>query len=199
MSAYWNRLHSQIVSRINRPSTREGLAKCVQVTVPVAGLVVCACGIILVLGIVSAGVLSILAVFIPCVVLGGMAGLWLIIGTIIGACLFDEESSAISEPTIQRLRVRPSGSTVRRRMEIVGRMRHVDALHGNDDSRTCSICLSETPLERVILNCGHKFHENCVKEWMSRARFARCPLCRAGLTSGLQPLQGDIDVTNNTV
>jgi hypothetical protein len=34
-----------------------------------------------------------------------------------------------------------------------------------------------------VLNCGHMFHEDCVKEWMTRARLARCPICRSGLAS----------------
>jgi hypothetical protein len=198
MTAF-NLIFSRISTRLNRPGTREGISKCVQISVPVAGLVVCACGIILVLGVVSAGVLSVLAVFIPCVVLGGVAGLWLIVGTLIGSCVFEEDASSQTLGIPSRARVRPSGGTVRRRMEIVARMQHVPSVGSDEDSRTCSICLSETPPDRVILNCGHKFHENCVKEWMSRARFARCPLCRAGLASPLPPLPGDVDVTTETV
>jgi hypothetical protein len=171
----------------DRSTARRAFGKFVQVSVPVAGLVACACGIILVLGVVSAGVLSVMGVFIPCAIIGGISGLWLIIGSMIGNCMFDEESPEAA-PT-RRFRTRPSTYAVQRRMDVVQRLEHVNDTH--ESERTCSICLCETPPERVVLPCGHKFHENCVKEWMTRARFARCPLCRGGLSTPLQASPGD--------
>ena len=165
------------------------LQKCVHITVPVAGLIACVCGVILVLGVVSSGVLSLMSVFIPCVIIGGAAGLWLIVGTLIGSFIFTDQAG---EPVVHRLRTRPSTTAVRRRLDVVERLPRIDSVDEEDEEgRTCSICLCEAPPERVILNCGHKFHEGCVKEWMGRARLARCPLCRSGLGTGPLAPEGD--------
>jgi hypothetical protein len=40
-------------------------------------------------------------------------------------------------------------------------------------SESCAICLEEMfPEKNTILNCGHTFHEECVKKCV------KCPLCR---------------------
>ena len=43
----------------------------------------------------------------------------------------------------------------------------------------CSICLEnfKTTLKGCKLPCGHIFHENCIKEWLSKHN-NRCPVCR---------------------
>ena len=164
----------------------------IQVLLPILILIASVCGVILVLGFVSGGAIAGLAVFIPCVILGSMACVSMIIGTILAQCVYREDEGGV------RIRTsRPSRSTVQRRMEIVGRLPHVED-NGEGDT-SCSICLGESPPERVVLNCGHMFHEDCVKEWMSRARFARCPLCRSGLGNsspagrfGIEQPSGDV-------
>lgn len=41
---------------------------------------------------------------------------------------------------------------------------------------TCSICLSDISENKIILNCEHEFHFNCLNEWINRNN--SCPLCR---------------------
>jgi len=171
--------------------------------IPILMLIVCVSGVILVLGLISGGVLAGLAVLIPCVVLGGLSSVSLITSIIVSNCVnaqdeIEEASAAGAVPDRSRFRrmvAQPSRSTVRRRLEFFGQMVHV-VDPGDEDQRTCSICLCEDPPNRIVLNCGHMFHEDCVKEWMTRARLARCPLCRSGLAAsvphgGLTQPQGD--------
>lgn len=43
----------------------------------------------------------------------------------------------------------------------------------------CAICLSSMSSEKDIITkteCGHKFHVNCLEEWIKRSN--TCPLCR---------------------
>ena len=40
----------------------------------------------------------------------------------------------------------------------------------------CSICLGDIVNEKIILNCNHEFHFNCLTEWTRRRN--NCPLCR---------------------
>ena len=59
------------------------------------------------------------------------------------------------------------------------------------DSNMCTICLSENNKEIMELDCGHKFHKNCLREWVINqnniilghpdddlAVKGTCPLCR---------------------
>lgn len=171
--------------------------QCIQLTVPVAGLIACVCGVLLVLGVLTAGALSLFYVFIPCAVIGGVATLWVILGAAIGNCYGSEQQDDGTGRPAPRIRTRPSAVAVQRRVDILQHMQHIESVAENSDGRTCSICLSESPPQRVLLNCGHMFHEDCIKEWMTRARFARCPLCRSGLnTPGLQQPAGDVSDRN---
>lgn len=178
--------------------TRSQIRNCIQTGLPVLLLVTCVCGVLLILGFISGGVLAGMAVIIPVVVLGALSSFGIITGTIMaaGGCWSrstedPEESHILSIPA---LTTRPSRATVRRRMEIVGTLPHSEQalLELPPDERACSICLTETPYERVILNCGHMFHDSCVNQWVSRARFARCPLCRTGITPNPQQPAGDL-------
>lgn len=50
---------------------------------------------------------------------------------------------------------------------------------GDEEQKTCSICLSEFNKDEVALilpECEHLFHEECIKEWFKRNHF--CPFCR---------------------
>eukprot|EP00747_Dinoflagellata_sp_TGD_P199996 gnl/TRDRNA2_/TRDRNA2_73338_c0_seq1.p1 gnl/TRDRNA2_/TRDRNA2_73338_c0~~gnl/TRDRNA2_/TRDRNA2_73338_c0_seq1.p1 ORF type:complete len:334 (+),score=31.51 gnl/TRDRNA2_/TRDRNA2_73338_c0_seq1:45-1046(+) len=54
----------------------------------------------------------------------------------------------------------------------------------DDDDRECAICLeadagSDTRWRELF--CGHQYHEECLLEWLRRAR--HCPLCRQSLHS----------------
>ena len=42
----------------------------------------------------------------------------------------------------------------------------------------CSICLEKLEKNNsvVILECGHKFHDKCIKNWMKIKK--TCPICR---------------------
>jgi hypothetical protein len=48
-----------------------------------------------------------------------------------------------------------------------------------EDNKCCSICLSdykESEVVRVIPDCGHMFHMDCIDEWLHV--HATCPICR---------------------
>ncbi|XP_062076050.1 uncharacterized protein LOC133780196 [Humulus lupulus] len=47
-----------------------------------------------------------------------------------------------------------------------------------DDQVSCSICLENMSvgLEATRLFCGHRYHEECIVEWLQISKF--CPLCR---------------------
>ena len=53
----------------------------------------------------------------------------------------------------------------------------------------CTICLSEFENKEIIsvLPCGHRFHEDCVREWLTCS--VKCPLCKKdSVDTGGQPL-----------
>jgi hypothetical protein len=168
---------------------RRRLQSCLHCSVPTAGLLSIVCGALLIISVLTVGALSMGAVFIPLAAIGAAATLWLIVGGMIGSCLYQETDT--NGRTVTRIAPsRPTPIAVRRRNAIVSQLPHVSS--SQDSEQACSICLCETPTERVILNCGHRFHEDCLNAWMSRARFARCPLCRSGLTTpALRPAIGD--------
>ena len=141
------------------------------------------------LSVLAVGALSMGAVFIPVAVVGAVAIVWLIVGGIVGSCIYEDTDN--NGRTVTRIAPsRPNPIAARRRAALVSQLPHTAIVDG--DERFCSICLCDAPPERVVLNCGHKFHEPCITSWMARARFARCPLCRAGLTTPRpRPSSGD--------
>ena len=40
----------------------------------------------------------------------------------------------------------------------------------------CSICLDDSNENVKTLLCGHKFHKDCIEEWLNREE--SCPMCR---------------------
>lgn len=49
-----------------------------------------------------------------------------------------------------------------------------------EEEENCSICLDEiTNISSYKLSCGHKFHDECIKEWSSLNK--KCPLCRSDI------------------
>ena len=51
---------------------------------------------------------------------------------------------------------------------------------------TCIICIDDSDDERSTLQCGHRFHTECVKPWMER--WQTCPLCRKRDTITFPPI-----------
>ena len=55
---------------------------------------------------------------------------------------------------------------------------YADAESGSADA--CAVCLADYVMGdeiRVLLNCKHKFHKDCVDRWLiTRSSF--CPICR---------------------
>ncbi|XP_060190422.1 uncharacterized protein LOC132619581 [Lycium barbarum] len=51
----------------------------------------------------------------------------------------------------------------------------------NEEQEICVICLLEYKDENTIgtLQCGHKFHAECIKKWSQRKN--SCPFCRASV------------------
>lgn len=46
-------------------------------------------------------------------------------------------------------------------------------------SETCSICLSPLDSEVVRIQCNHRYHKDCLQEWLKRTLSRqRCPCCR---------------------
>ncbi|KAF4758953.1 hypothetical protein FOZ63_012352 [Perkinsus olseni] len=59
-----------------------------------------------------------------------------------------------------------------------------------DRCSCCSVCLSSYHTDDVVtvLHCGHLFHEDCVRKWISLAHVPACPLCRSHLmTTPISP------------
>lgn len=47
----------------------------------------------------------------------------------------------------------------------------------------CSICLSDIEdNEKHTLACGHAFHADCIKLWITKQTSVRCPLCRSQMS-----------------
>ncbi|MHA1988673.1 MAG: RING finger domain-containing protein [Promethearchaeota archaeon] len=53
--------------------------------------------------------------------------------------------------------------------------------HGNNDyeKEECPICLVKFENNKFILKCGHKFHKQCLKRWVTISPI--CPLCRENI------------------
>jgi len=48
--------------------------------------------------------------------------------------------------------------------------------HPGSVEDTCSICHNEILTEAASLSCGHTFHDNCIREWLTTTS-VRCPIC----------------------
>eukprot|EP00747_Dinoflagellata_sp_TGD_P170245 gnl/TRDRNA2_/TRDRNA2_201320_c0_seq1.p1 gnl/TRDRNA2_/TRDRNA2_201320_c0~~gnl/TRDRNA2_/TRDRNA2_201320_c0_seq1.p1 ORF type:complete len:325 (-),score=42.13 gnl/TRDRNA2_/TRDRNA2_201320_c0_seq1:187-1161(-) len=65
---------------------------------------------------------------------------------------------------------------------VVQRILRGPVLNASDDGNMCSICLdADDGCRWRELPCGHQYHEECLMEWLRRAR--HCPLCRQNLHS----------------
>ena len=57
-----------------------------------------------------------------------------------------------------------------------------------DENEDCAICFEPLGTTQAIfqLNCGHKFHNNCLLKWCdSKEGNITCPLCRAPADEGV--------------
>ncbi|KAF0692354.1 Aste57867_16565 [Aphanomyces stellatus] len=57
--------------------------------------------------------------------------------------------------------------------EIVANMAPCD---DDKDTSACVICLAEMLACGVVLDCGHRFHRDCITPWLAREN--TCPTCR---------------------
>jgi len=64
-------------------------------------------------------------------------------------------------------------------------------LTGIEEPETCSICIDEFKQEQDLrrLPCRHRFHKNCVDEWLKIS--STCPNCKAELQEGREAEQRD--------
>ena len=69
--------------------------------------------------------------------------------------------------------------------------------HKDDAESVCAVCLEECKQDGIVVKCGHKFHENCLLEWIlqdpeqcielnkylgsTAALRGTCPMCRQEL------------------
>jgi len=53
----------------------------------------------------------------------------------------------------------------------------------SESAKECSICLLElrTLKETEVLNCRHRFHKTCIKDWLGKQN--SCPVCREVVAS----------------
>ena len=76
-----------------------------------------------------------------------------------------------------------------------------------EDKKCCSICLNDyedSEVVRVIPDCGHMFHKDCIDEWLRL--HPTCPICRTSPLPSQRnsvslnpPDQADHDTTIMTV
>ncbi|CAL5409939.1 unnamed protein product [Camellia sinensis] len=68
-------------------------------------------------------------------------------------------------------------------------------LSQGEDDRECSVCLSniiEEAIVRLLPNCKHLFHEDCIDVWL-RSHMT-CPVCRAMVDPGAQAENDELRV-----
>ena len=49
----------------------------------------------------------------------------------------------------------------------------------NYEKEMCSICLEYCDNAPMYVKCGHAYHQNCIKEWLSTK--STCPMCRENI------------------
>ena len=56
-----------------------------------------------------------------------------------------------------------------------------DAPSDGEAANPCGICLGELPTDAVRPECGHAFHADCLRQWMTtsgQTGARKCPTCR---------------------
>jgi myosin heavy subunit len=73
-----------------------------------------------------------------------------------------------------------------------------DFLRQNKDSECVVCCEKLTDLKSGLIEvtpCGHRFHKDCIRDWIERGRKKLCPICRKPIDSQSLTLQTDWDNT----
>ncbi|WCJ30843.1 RING/U-box superfamily protein [Euphorbia peplus] len=75
------------------------------------------------------------------------------------------------------------------------------AVHGGDESELeCAVCLScleEEETARILPNCKHVFHAECVDKWLSS--HSNCPVCRTEAEPRILPVSREGPVASASV
>jgi len=53
----------------------------------------------------------------------------------------------------------------------------------NEASHECIICLDDAKVEWRELECHHRYHKQCIEDWISVS--ARCPLCMSDVNENM--------------
>ena len=63
-------------------------------------------------------------------------------------------------------------------------------MSGNEDDKLCLVCQDDFEIGNELreLSCLHRFHVQCIDEWLGRN--AACPVCRKDLKSELKEQRG---------
>ena len=55
-------------------------------------------------------------------------------------------------------------------------------IDNTDKTKTCSICFEKLGEKMIKTSCGHCFHNNCLKQWLTdNCNKPNCPVCRHSL------------------
>jgi len=60
-------------------------------------------------------------------------------------------------------------------------------LAGGEENNKCMVCMEEFAAGESLrsLPCMHRYHMNCIDEWLARSR--ECPICKRDITEQVQP------------
>ncbi|KAK3923968.1 putative E3 ubiquitin-protein ligase RHB1A [Frankliniella fusca] len=86
---------------------------------------------------------------------------------------FDEENITRVEQLTKRKPGRPKGSKNKPK-------RHQAWNAGQNNSllfTECNVCFEKSDGRRIMTDCGHRFHQDCLANWNSRNFPNRCPVC----------------------
>ena len=54
-------------------------------------------------------------------------------------------------------------------------------IENTDTDKECIICMEKIGEEECLLNCGHGYHYECIKEWAYTRGNNSCPQCRGAI------------------
>ena len=77
--------------------------------------------------------------------------------------------------------------TILRRINRVSALNTIFQITNNDSNDNCAICLDNSNIRWIQLNCNHKFHESCMIEYITSSQYnPTCPLCRAIIIQNIE-------------
>lgn len=87
---------------------------------------------------------------------------------------FDYEDMLEMQETIGRVNVGLSEETISKNLKTS----NIQVVK-DDEGEVCAVCQEEYKVKEMIgtLECGHRYHENCIKEWLHQKNI--CPICKA--------------------